>query len=258
MSALQVDQSDWDQIRVTGGDRVRFLQGMCTADISRLQVGQWVRALILNVKGRIVSVIDVVVGDNAVTLLCEPGLGDKTIEILSRFTIADDVAFQLHKAPLHRIWTDADSVWTAAPVFEAPGHAASTIEVECRRIEAGLPRFGIDVSEDNFPFESQLDRCVDYKKGCFIGQEPVARVHARGSGQRFLRGIAVTGSGPVALGSVVSHPAKDPAGIVTSAAESPVFGSIAMAYIHRSAWEAGLAVAVEGRAGVLVELPFRS
>ncbi len=260
MTQLLVDQSDWGKIRVTGTDRARFLHGMCSADIENLPAGEWTRATVLNVKGRVVSVIEVMVADDHLLVICQPDLTDKTLAVLDKHIIMDDVTLEAVTLPLHRVWTDdVESVWTAPPLLEpSPGPAAGAAEVEVRRIEAGMPRYGVDVDEDCFPFESLLARHVSYDKGCYIGQEPIYRVHSRGQGARLMRGLAVSGDGPVAVGATVAHADRPSAGTITSAAVSPRFGSIALAYIHRSVWDPGNSVEVDGRPATLVELPFGS
>ncbi|MBE7451614.1 MAG: hypothetical protein HS111_22775 [Kofleriaceae bacterium] len=80
----------------------------------------------------------------------------------------------------------------------APGRRPRPIvEVEIARVEAGLLRYGQDVDEDAFPFETPLAAFLDYGKGCYVGQEPVFRVHAQGQGARVLRGLRVDGDGAV-------------------------------------------------------------
>jgi folate-binding protein YgfZ len=256
MKELIVDHSDWGQVKVTGEDRVRFLQGMCTSNVETLHQGQWLRTSLLNAKGRLVSVFELVNQGDHLLLVCEPQLTDKTIETLGRYAIVDDVSFETQSGPMFRRWTDPASVWTAAPELgDLPGAAASAEEVEVRRIEAGLPSYGVDIGEDNFPFEGPLDRHIDYQKGCYIGQEPVARVHARGSANKYLRGLVVEGSEPIEVGAALAHPDKDPAGTVTSTAVSPDFGVIAMAYVNKVAWEPGTEVSVAGRKATVRELP---
>jgi folate-binding protein YgfZ len=251
-----VDQTDWGHIRATGADRVRFVQGMCTADIAALAPGRWTRASILNPKGRVVSVIEVLCRDDDLLITCEPGLTDKTLAALERHAIMDEVAFEKVAQPMHRIWDSPSAVWDAPPVLAPPpGPPAAPADVELRRIEAGMPRYGVDVSEDNFPFESLLERHVDYDKGCYLGQEPVSRVHHRGGASKLLRGLRIDGAGAVPPGAAITHEGRE-VGAVTSAAVSPDFGSVALAYIHRSAYEPGTEVTVAGRRARLVELPF--
>jgi folate-binding protein YgfZ len=123
-----------------------------------------------------------------------------------------------------------------------PGPVASADELEVARVEAGLLRYGQDVDEDTFPFETPLAAFLDYGKGCYVGQEPVFRVHAQGQGARMLRGLRVDGDGAVARGALVRHPERDKAGAVTSAVVSPRLGSIALAFLHRTVWTPGGAV----------------
>lgn len=257
MSIVIVDQSQWGHIAVTGEDRVRFLQGMCTANIETLAQGDWIRAAMLNTKGRVTSVIEVVHRGEDLLVICEASLTEKTIALLDKHAIMDEVEFEAVELDVHRVWDSPAAVWDAPPVFAPlPGPASSPEDVESRRIEAGMPRYGVDVCEDHFPFESLLARHIDYEKGCYLGQEPISRVHFRGNAQKALRGLALSGDGPAAPGAVVSHPDRDKAGAVTSSALSPTFGPIALAYIHRTVFEPGNQVTVGERSATIVELPF--
>ena len=257
MKPLNVDTSHWGQITVHGDDRKRFLHGMCTSDIERLAEGESLIASILNVKGRLVSIVEIVSRSDHHLILCQPAMREPTIEFLDQFAMVDDVEFAASEQPLHKVWSDPQAVWTAPVVFAAaPEPVASADEVEVRRIEAGFPRYGVDVGEKNFPFETPLDRHIDYQKGCYIGQEPVARVKSRGTASRYLRGLRVAGEGPVTVGAAVDHPEKPGAARITSAAVSPEFGSIALALMPRVAWDVGAQVEIEGRSATIVELPF--
>jgi tRNA-modifying protein YgfZ len=251
-----VDQSGWGQIRVTGSDRVRFLQGMVTNDIATLAPGGFVRAAMLNVKGRVLAVVEVVADADSLLVLTEPVTTDKVFEILDRHAIADDVAFARESRPLHRVWATPADVWTAAPVFAAAASPAPESDVEARRIEAGLPRYGIDVSEDHFPFEANLDSAISYTKGCYAGQEVVARASARGHANKRLVGLRIAGDGAVGAGTPITASVRPEAGIVTSSAVSPIFGPVALAYLHKSVWEPGTQVSVAGREAVAAALPF--
>ncbi len=255
-SPLHVDQSDWECVRVTGSDRVRFVNGMCTSNVASLADGDWVRASMLSVKGRIVAVFDIVAQADALLLLCEPGLGEKTREALDKHAIMDDVAFELVDQPLHRVWTSPADAWTAAPALApCPEPVAPPEAVEAMRIAAGAPRYGVDITEHDFPFESRLREAIDYKKGCFLGQEPVARVAAQGRPNRSLMVLRVSGADAPARGTVVSHPSKPDAGSVTSSIVHPDFGPIALAYVHRSVAEPGTTVLVDDREATVVEPP---
>jgi len=254
-----VDQTSWGVVRVTGSDRVRFVQGMCMGDVAKIAPGAWLRTATLNAKGRLLSIYDLVALDDQLLLLCQPGLAEATRALLERHAIADDVSFDLAlDLAVHRVWDTPEAVWSAPPVFAPPpGEPASAEEVETRRIEAGLPLYGVDVGDDSFPFETPLARLIDYGKGCYLGQEPVARVKARGTPSRLLRGLRFGDGGVVARGAAIHHPAKPDAGHITSSALSPAFGSIALGFLARQAWEPGGEVEVAGRRAIVVEPPFR-
>ena len=255
-----VDQTGWGAVRMTGGDRVRFLQGMCIGDVGKVPVGGWLRTATLNAKGRLLSIYDLVSRPEDILLLCQPGLAEATRALLERHAIADDVAFEFAEGlAVHRVWDSPEAVWSAPPVFAPPpAEPASAEQVEVRRIEAGLPLYGVDVGDDSFPFETPLASLIDYRKGCYLGQEPVARVKARGTPSRALRGLRLLeGEGPVQRGARIQHPARADAGHVTSSALSPAFGAIALGFLHRQVWEPGGRVDVGGRQAEVVELPFR-
>jgi len=252
---MLVDQRGWAQIRVTGGDRQRFLQGMLTNDVAALAPGGWQRAAILNVKGRVLAVVDVVHEGESFLLLAEEGLGDKVHQILDRHAIADDVAFARESRPLHRVWGSAADVWSAPPIFaELPGPAAAAEELEILRVEAGMPAYGVDVSEDYFPFEANLDSAISMTKGCYTGQEVVARASARGQANKRLVGLRL--AAPAQTRAPISADVRPEAGLVTSVAVSPRLGPIALGYVHRTVWEPGTTVRVAGEPATVTALPF--
>jgi folate-binding protein YgfZ len=249
-----VDQSGWGMLRVTGADRQRFLQGMLTNDVANLAEGGWLRAATLNVKGRVQAIVDAVREGESFLLVTEAATIEKLHALLDRHAIADDVAFERTTRACHRVWESPASVWTAPPVFAPPEAPSSEAEVEVRRVEGGLPRYGVDVSEDHFPFEANLDAAISYVKGCYIGQEVVARAHARGHANKRLVGLRL--AAPVEAGAPIASAARPDAGKITSAVVSPDFGPIALGYVHRSSWEAGTEVTVGGVGGVVASLPF--
>lgn len=257
MKTLNVDFSRWGQIAVSGDDRSRFLHGMCTSDIESLGEGNWIRASILTAKGRLVSIVEVLHRGDHHLLLCQPDLRDPTIEFLDQYILADDVELDTTEEAVHKVYRDPQAVWEAPPVLgPAPEPVASAEEVEVRRIEAGFPLYGVDVTGKNFPFETPLDRHIDYRKGCYIGQEPVARVGSRGSANKYMRGLQIADEGAVGPGAAVDHPERAGLARVTSATVSPEFGSIALALMPRRAWDVGTQVEIEGRSAKVVALPF--
>jgi folate-binding protein YgfZ len=133
---------------------------------------------------------------------------------------------------------------------------------EILRVEAGTPVYGIDLDETNLPQEiGRTERAVSFTKGCYIGQETVARIRTYGHVNRSLIGLRVAGVEAVPRGAHVVREGKE-VGTVTSCVTSPRFGVIALAYVRRGAEETGtvLEVAAEekrNRAEV-VTLPFSS
>jgi folate-binding protein YgfZ len=258
---IAVDRSGWGRLRVTGDDRTRFLQGLTTVNVETLADGAHGWGAILNPKGRVLSVIDVARIGDAYVVACEAALADKTRGLLERYAVMDDVVFESIVGPAHQIWDDPASVWSAPIVTaEAAADAGDGLalraetepEVERLRIRAGFLRYGADVDEDHFPFETPLVQFLDYGKGCYVGQEPVFRVHAQGNAARMLRGLVIEGAAPVATGTALVAPAK---GTVTS---SVVDGEVthALAYLHRTCWEPGSNVWVDGRKAQVFELPW--
>ena len=135
----------------------------------------------------------------------------------------------------------------AAPVSEAAA--------EILRVESGRPRFGVDMGPESMPAEAEIEeRAVDFEKGCYIGQEPVARLHYRGKPNRRLRGLRL--SAPAQRGETL-HLADREVGAIGTAALSPVFGPIALAVIRREAAEGDeLTVGDREARAEVVELPF--
>jgi folate-binding protein YgfZ len=146
---------------------------------------------------------------------------------------------------------DADAVRTALGVEPVAEDAA-----ECLRIESGRPRLGIDIGSETIPEEAGLnERAVSFTKGCYVGQETVARLHYKGKPNRHLRGLRLSSPGAetgdeVRLGDRLL-------GTVGSVTVSPLQGPIALAVLRREAGP-GDAVKVGASAAdaVVADLPF--
>jgi folate-binding protein YgfZ len=137
----------------------------------------------------------------------------------------------------------------------AGAHPVSLDAAEIVRIESGRPRYGVDMTEDNLPAEAGIvERAVSFTKGCYVGQEPVARMHYKGRPNRHLRGLRL--SGPAERGSALEADGKE-VGRLTSTALSPALGSIALALVRREVSPGDQLVAREsGPTATVVELPF--
>lgn len=133
--------------------------------------------------------------------------------------------------------------------------AVSEAAAECLRIERGRPRYGIDIDDSTIPQEAGLnERAVSFTKGCYVGQETVARLYYKGKPNRHLRGLRL--SAPAEPGAELRLGEKV-VGRLGSVADSPVLGTIALALVRREA-EPGetLAVGEGGFSARVVELPF--
>jgi folate-binding protein YgfZ len=128
---------------------------------------------------------------------------------------------------------------------------------ECLRIEAGRPRLGLDMGGDTIPQEAGLNaRAVSFTKGCYVGQETVARLHYKGKPNRHLRGMRL--SEPASKGDPILASGKQ-VGAVGSACVSPVHGPIALAIVRREAGVGETVLVGEAEAPAeVVELPFAS
>jgi tRNA-modifying protein YgfZ len=143
---------------------------------------------------------------------------------------------------------DAERVRAALAVPEVPEAAAEIV-----RVESGRPRYGIDLDDSTIPQEAGLnDRAVSFTKGCYVGQETVARLHYRGKPNRYLRGLRL--SEPVASGTPLLLGERE-VGRVGSSVVSPRHGAIGLALVRREA-AVGDALAAGTATAVVGELPF--
>jgi folate-binding protein YgfZ len=130
----------------------------------------------------------------------------------------------------------ADALEAARNHLRERGAVAAGLDAyEAARIEAGVPRFGSDITPENFPAEAGiLERAVSFEKGCYPGQETVARMHYRGHPNRELHRFVVEGT-PPAPGAEIAQSGRQ-VGWITSVAPLPVDGKIlALGYLHRNA-----------------------
>lgn len=128
--------------------------------------------------------------------------------------------------------------------------------VQGARIEAGYPVFGVDMTADTIPLEAEIEaRAISLTKGCYVGQEVIIRVLHRGHGRVAKKLVTLRIDGDVPLAGAKIFAGDKDVGVVTSAARSPRFGSIALGYVHRDFVVPGTSVAVDtpsGRAPALV------
>jgi folate-binding protein YgfZ len=138
------------------------------------------------------------------------------------------------------------------------GEPLADAEFEERRVEAGTPRYGVDMGEDRLPIEAGVNDAVSFTKGCYLGQEVIARATNLGHINRRLVGLILDGDAPAKAGAKLSSPSKPEAGWITTSVRSRRLGKvIALAYVHRTLWDPGVALTVDdGRAATVAALPF--
>jgi tRNA-modifying protein YgfZ len=224
-------------VRVDGPDAADYLQRMVSNDVEALAPGEACPALLLTAKARVIA--PVVVwrrGERDFLVLTEPELGEVVRALLTRMRLRAqcDIEPETHDSVLV-FGDDAAGIRTDFPgaVEVVDSGLSPTVEageLERRRIEAGVPRWGREIDERILPAEAGLDAThVDFGKGCYPGQEPVARLHYRGHPNRGLRVLEL--AEVPAYDAELVHEGKA-VGRVTSAARREDGSVIALAYVR--------------------------
>jgi len=306
--------SDRGLIEVSGGDRVRWLDGMLSNGVTGLQAGgenSGCYATALTAKGRIVADLHVLVRDASFWLEIAAAAVPKAIEHFEQHLIADDVSLRDVGPSIDRLavegplaggllecaagapldlaadcckilrigeteivaarygWSGEDGFQLLVPAGSAEAvakeieAAGSELEfvtagpktLEILRIEAGIPRFGAEIDETVLPAEARLGRAVARSKGCYVGQEVVARMEAAGRVSHLLVGLAM-GENPVPEPASEITSAGKRVGEVTSSCWSALAGSIALGFVRAAHSATGTELCVAGRSGRVAALPF--
>ena len=189
-----------DYVAVRGPDAGDFLERMLSNEVASAPC----EALLLTPKGRVIAPLVVVRrGDDDFLLLTEPGLGEavRATLIRARFAAKCEIEPESHTSVV--VFGDADGIPNreygvpAAEVLDAepPSQPAAEVELERLRILARRPRWGREIDDRVLPAEAGLTEThVSFTKGCYPGQEPIARLHHRGKANRELRLLDVEGA----------------------------------------------------------------
>ena len=288
-----VDRSARGKLVLRGAEAAEFLQGQVTNDVEALAPGQGCYAALLTHKGKMRADLRLLRGDAWIWLDTEGFALPAVLRTVETYSLGRDVRWEdvtAERAILSLIGPGArealetpppakehafvegehglyvatelgvDVVCDAGEVDEAR-HALSVEEVseeaaECLRIERGRPRLGLDMDGDTIPQEAGLnERAVSFTKGCYVGQETVARLHYKGKPNRHLRGLRLTA--PATTGDPISLGDRE-VGRLGSTCVSPALGPIGLAVIRREAapgdW---VTVGGDGTTAEVLELPFR-
>jgi tRNA-modifying protein YgfZ len=249
------------RVRVTGEDRLRYLNGQVSNDLRRLSAGEAMPALLLSAKGKLCADVFVWIDEESLLVEADAALGDGLLARLERYAVADDVACEsVSSAPQAcHLFGAASSAATGLRIrrigiegvdlsLPPAGLAeASADDVELLRIERGVPRWGNELSEETLPQEAGLDRnAVDFKKGCYVGQEVVSRIHSVGRVNRHLCGFIGNFNPTIAGKATLADSAGQKCGRLTSAAYHPgLRKSIALGFLQSQAAEVSFSVVDE-------------
>ncbi|MFL5827174.1 MAG: YgfZ/GcvT domain-containing protein [Thermoleophilaceae bacterium] len=291
-SAGVVDRSERGKLLLTGAEAAEFLQGQLTNDIESLAPGSGCYAALLTHKGKLLTDMRVLRGEDWIWLDTEAAALPALAKNVRMYSIGRDVQARdvtaerailsligpaardaLDVAPPatehsfvegeHGVYVatdlgvdvicdaaDAGGVRAALGVDEVSPEAA-----ELLRVESGRPRLGVDMDGDTIPQEAGLNaRAVSFTKGCYVGQETVARLHYKGKPNRHLRGLRL--SAPAASGDPIVLGDRE-VGRIGSVAQSPRLGALALAIVRREASPGDTVLVGDERAvAELVELPF--
>jgi len=313
-SAGLFDLADRGVLEVLGSDARRWLNGMLTNDVARLEAGaerSGCPALVLTNRGRVIADVEVLVVPGGFWLETSRAAAADLAIRLSRFVIADDVRLADRSDDLARFavegpaarrvveaasgaalrlaphacaealvagarvlvarfgWSGEDAVQVFAARDEGErvragllaalpgvgGRACSAQALEALRIEAGRPRLGAELSEEVLPPEARLEDSISYTKGCYTGQEIVARLRSRGHVNHLLVGLRFAGDTPPPPGTALRAGDKK-VGEITSAVRSPHAGAIALAYVRVGYDAAGTELDADGALARVAALPF--
>ena len=177
-------------LRVAGPDAADYLQRMVSNDVEVLAVGEACDALLLTAKARVIAPLRVLRrGEEDFLVLTEPELGDtvRTQLLRTRFAAKAEIEPEEHESWLV---LGGEEVLDDRPAGDEVGEE----ELERWRIEAGIPRWGREIDGQILPAEAGLDEThISFSKGCYPGQEPIARQRYRGKVNRKLRVLEVEG-----------------------------------------------------------------
>ncbi len=284
--AAIVPLAGWSTLRIAGRDRVTFLHNMCTNDIRGIAVGGQCEAFLTDVKGKIVGHALVLATEDELVLVGVPGQAERLVGHLDRYIIREDVRLEdatsnsawgllvgptaqraaesglpgsplkpvLFYAPCVQVWTGGFWVGEIGNARAKP-QAAGGVVWESLRVESGWPLFGVDFDNSNLPQEvGRNSQAISFRKGCYLGQETIARIDALGHVNKGLATVKL--SHEAAVGDELIDADGKPAGRLTSMAWSPKVGAwLALAMARRGVNEPGVQLTCGGHSAAVIATP---
>ena len=236
---MEVAAREREFVCVAGPDAADYLQRMVSNDVEALAPGDACPALLLTAKARVIAPLVVLRrAEEDFLVLTEPGLGEAVRTQLTRMRLRAhcEIEPEEHESVLvfggsEGFATDWPGAREALDSGLAPTLSAE--ELELRRIESGVPRWEREIDDRILPAEAGLDAThVSFSKGCYPGQEPVARLHFRGHPNRGLRVLALDDGELPDYDAELAHEGKA-VGRITSVARDAQRGIVALAYVRR-------------------------
>lgn len=222
-----------DLVWFSGGDVLRFLNDLISQEIGDIADGEARRSFLLAPQGKLQFMLWVVKDGDRFGLVTEPGRGEELATALGRYRIRVNVDIEVDSDGVWLVFGDMDGFdlsWPGVPrrlvLGDKPDLPVGTADdVESLRIQSGEPAWDVDVDEGTIPHESGLvPVSVDFDKGCFLGQELVARIDSRGGNTpRHLR--LIEADGPLQVGATINA-GDDEVGVVSSASGATGLGMI--------------------------------
>lgn len=277
-------EHDRGLIAVWGKEAIPFLDGMITNDMKTLEDGQQMLAAFPNAQGRLLAVVRVLRQGERFLIETEGATREKAYQNLFRFTYAGDFFVEdltaqyryfefFGYAPPIELGENGVRYEGGRSVgcFVGSDDAGAFLErlaqleivpisdqmYETLRIENGIPRYGVDMDETTIVPELGLDGLISYNKGCYIGQEIIARIHFRGHVAKQLTGLILSEPGAISTGSELTSPEGKNAGRITSITFSPKLEKpIALAYVRYEFLGEGTELKITDRKAIVKALPF--
>ncbi len=270
-------------IEVSGREAVQFLNGLVTNDVAKLEDGTQMSAAFPNAQGRLLALVRILRRGDTFLFETEQATSEKVFQNLFRFTYAGDffvsnlsekyVYFSLLGKNIPQITDETfivlpckSGVDCFVPKEKAESFKSNlggAIEIsddlyEVLRIENGKPLYGVDMDETTIVLETGLDEAVSFSKGCYIGQEIIARIHFRGHVAKRLNGLIFEDeNAPVNPNDEIKSADGKNAGRLTSVTYSPTIGKvIALAYVRYDYLAEGTPLKIDGFAATAKDLPF--